>query len=627
MPKCLSLPARIKRPKDSLPDTYSTAILTISQAARPLENPLPANHAARLCVYYYSRLIVALWFQRRQKSFTIACSNLRFAPPLDLTFAMKTTRRSSFARNRAASSIPTRRLAIYLTVLLLALLLPLTTPAQKKGRATGKLPSPDKIVGNYLKTIGGKKRLLAIRDARYEWTVMLKEQALGRALREVKAPASVRWDLIFQNGEINEGANSSSAWMRGLDGKLRTLTDAEANAAKLMALLDAGRMVDYKKQNVLARTLNLDETGTEPAYVVEFSMRNGARLRCWFGVNTHLLLKITDEVRQTTLRFKDYRTEGDVLEPHRIERELGQTGAITLMLESVRYNTGVASTRFDPPASESLDINALLQEIDKNQEQIDERVGDYTFLEKSTERQINGKGEVTKETVKVYEVYPVPGERFVRKLISENGVQLKDERAAREEKRVGEELEKAERERQKAAEKRERDKAKNKKEDNEPGIADFLRSAELVSPRRERLRERETIVFDFRPRAGYKPRNDIESIIQKLTGIIWIDPVDKQVMRLEARLTDSYKIGGGLLASVRPGTAFVFEQRRMEDGVWLPVFSQVNLSAKILLFKGMEFNITQEFSNYKRFKSNVEDYRLGNRPAAPEQDKPQTSKP
>lgn len=518
------------------------------------------------------------------------------------------------------------RLTAGLAVLLLTLFLPLNASAQK-ARASQKLLSPDKIVANYVKAIGGKKRVAAVGDARYEWTVALKEQAVGRAVTEVKAPSSVRLDLIFQNGEINEGANSSSAWMRGLDGKLRTLTNVEAHSAKLLAMLDASRLVDYKKQNVLARTLNLDETGAEPAYVLEFSLRNGARLRYWFGVNTHLLLKVRDDARALTLRFGDYRAEENLLEPHMVERELGQTGTLKLTLSSVRYNTGVASARFDPPASEAFDINAMLKEIDKNQQQIDERVGEYTFLEKSTEREVNGKGEVTKETVRVYEVYPVPGERFVRKLVSENGVQLTGARAAKEEKRVGEELEKAERERQKAAEKRERDKEKNKKEDNDPGISDFLRTAELVSPRRERLRERETIVFDFRPRAGYKPRNDIESIIQKLTGIIWIDPVEKQVVRLEARLTDSYKVGGGLLASIRPGTAFVFEQQRMEDGVWLPVFSQVNVSAKILIFKGMEINFTEEFSNYKRFKSSVEDYKLSDKPGAGEGEKPAPQKP
>lgn len=513
----------------------------------------------------------------------------------------------SFASSKVCAALYGVRVAVSSVALLVALFLPLAASAQK-------LPSAEKVVSNYVKAIGGKKRLAAVRDARFEWNVALKEQVIGRAVMEVRAPASVRWDLIFQNGEIQEAANPTSAWLRGLDGKLRTLTDAEAHTAKLLAMLDASRLVDYKKQNVLARTLNLDQTEGEPAYVVEFAMRNGARLRYWFGARSFLLLKVRDEARAVTLRFSDYRPEGELLQPHRIERELGGTGTLTLTLNVVRYNTGIAASRFDPPASESLDVNALLKEVDSNQEQIDERVGDYTFLERNTERQINDKGELTEETVRVYEVYPVPGARFVRKLISENGVQLTGERAAKEEKRVVEELEKAERNRQKAADKRQREREKNKKEDDDPGISDFLRTAELVSPRRERLRDRETIVFDFRPRPGYRPRNDVESIAQKLTGIVWIDPLEKQVVRLEARLTDSYKLGGGLLASIRPGTAFAFEQQRMEDGVWLPVFTQVNVSAKILIFKGMELNITQEFSNYKRFKSNVEDYRLGDKP-------------
>jgi hypothetical protein len=255
----------------------------------------------------------------------------------------------------------------------------------------------------------------------------------------------------------------------------------------------------------------------------------------------------------------------------------------------------------------------MLKEIDRNQDQIDERVGDYTYTEKRTERKINDRGEVTDETVKLFEVYPLPGRNDVRRLISEDGVMLSPERAVKEEKRVNDEMEKAQRERARTKEKHERAIQKGKKEkddESELGIADFLRAAELVSPRNERLRDRYAIVFDFRPRAGYKPKTSVESIISKLAGVMWIDPLDKQVIRLEARLIDSYKMGGGLLASIRPGTALVFEQKRMEDGVWLPVYAQVNITARVLLFKGINMNVVQEFSNYQRFNSNVDDYKL-----------------
>jgi hypothetical protein len=204
----------------------------------------------------------------------------------------------------------------------------------------------------------------------------------------------------------------------------------------------------------------------------------------------------------------------------------------------------------------------------------------------------------------------------VRKLVAENGAPLAPDRASKEEKRVAEELEKAEREAPKLKEKRDRKlaerKAKQKakggeggeeEEDGDIGISTFLRACEFISPRRERFRERDVIVFDFRPRAGFKPSNRGESLASKLSGVIWVDPAERQVMRLEGRLVDSFKMGGGLLASVKEGSAFIFEQTRLDEGIWLPRYSQVNASARIMLFAGMSINETHEFSDYKRFST------------------------
>src|SRR5262245_21149069 len=44
-----------------------------------------------------------------------------------------------------------------------------------------------------------------------------------------------------------------------------------------------------------------------------------------------------------------------------------------------------------------------------------------------------------------------------------------------------------------------------------PSIADVLRASRLTSPRRERFRSRDVIVFDFEPLPGYKPRKNYRS--------------------------------------------------------------------------------------------------------------------
>jgi hypothetical protein len=533
--------------------------------------------------------------------------------------------------------------------LALFVLLAIASPALGQSAAK-RLPSAEKIVADYLKAIGGKKATAAQRDATYEWTVYFNNQPFGAARTLRKAPGSERFELTFGNGQIISAANTRSAWELGLDKQLRTLTSLEAATAKLQATLAASRLVDFKKANVLARVLAQGDLVTEPAYIVEFSTRSGARLQYYFSVKSKLITKITSDTPKTHLVFEDYRPEHGLLEPHRVRMSLLRqqdltstsnaastsnvastskvaqtsgsattttlppTGELTLVLQSVTQNTGIDDALFDPPGTtESLDINALLREVALNQDAIEQRVSEYSFKQTETDRTINSKGEVKKETVKVYEVFPLPNREPVQKLISENGVPLSAERAAKEDKRVQEEFLKAERDKDKDAQEAARRRAERDKkndEDADPAISMFLRACDFVSPRRERFEGRESIVFDFRPRAGFKPKTREESLIAKLIGVVWIDPVDKQVMRLEARLAEGFKMAGGLLVSLKPGAALVMEQTRMVEGVWLPRFAQINLSVKVLLFAGGDFNKTIEWSDYKHFSGDVKDYKI-----------------
>lgn len=527
--------------------------------------------------------------------------------------------RDAATRRRGRTYTNAARSPRVLASALLAVLLVVCASSRvmaQQGRGA-KLPSPEKIVGEYLKALGGKKRVAAVRDATLEWNALRGAQEAGRVRMRSKSPAAARTDFLLDKGEMIVAANARAAWVRSLEGGLRTLTDAEAANVKLSSLLDAGRLLDYKKQNVLARTVASEQLAGETAYVVEFATREGARLRYWFGANTKLLLQTSDEVRGQTRRFADYREAGagGPLQPHRVEISGGGiSDSLTLQLQSARYNMGLNEAAFDPPSERALDIPALLREVSRNQRELDERVSEYTYTRKSTEREINDRGEIKKEVVSIYEVYPVRAGRPVKKLVSVNGVALSPEDAAKEERRVGEELTKAERNFERREQKRERERAKRKKdgetEDDELGIAGFLRACEFVSPRRENFRGRETIVFDFRARSGFRPTNDEESIISKLVGVAWIDPVDKQVMRLEARLAQGIKVGGGLLASVRAGSAFVVEQTRIDEGVWLPRFTQMNFSVRVLLFAGMRMDATHEFSDYKRFTTKTGDATL-----------------
>lgn len=523
---------------------------------------------------------------------------------------------------------PRSNMRVLLTRTFLLLLLLSGFDAAARAQAS-KLPAPDKIVGEYLKAVGGKGRVASLRDVTYDWAVLREGKEAGTARTHMRATGALRTDFLLVDGEWDAAANPRTAWLRERDGRLSTLTDHEAFAARLQAMLEAGHFADYKKQKVLARTVGREELAGGLAYTVEFTTRAGARLRYWFDAQSKLLVQSADEARRTRVRYSDWRArEGSPLklEPHRVEIERAGEPVLTLTLKSASYNTGLAESFFEPPADATLDILALLRDLSKNQEETDKRINDYTFTRKVTERELDDKGVLKKEKVTVYEVYPFAGYGWVQKLVSENGVALTPEREAKEQKRVAEELEKAEREAPKRTEKRERERAKQREkrrakaaksgakegEDDEENveISTFLRACEFVSPRRERFRDRDVIVFDFRPRAGFKPSNGGESLVSKLSGVIWVDPTERQVMRLEARLVESFKMGGGLLASVKPGSAFLFEQTRLEEGIWLPRYSQVNASARVMLFKGLSINETNEFSDFKRFSTKTGEDKL-----------------
>jgi len=146
-----------------------------------------------------------------------------------------------------------------LTAPLLLLFLLIAAPAHARQKSAKALPPPDKVVGEYVKAVGGKKSLAALRDATYEWDVRRGEAAAGTARTRLKGPSSLRTDLLLEAGERDEAANARSAWVLEAGGRLRTLTDAESHSARLRALLEAGRFADYKKQKVLARTVALEE--------------------------------------------------------------------------------------------------------------------------------------------------------------------------------------------------------------------------------------------------------------------------------------------------------------------------------------------------------------------------------
>ncbi|HEX8500340.1 MAG TPA: hypothetical protein VF659_07095 [Pyrinomonadaceae bacterium] len=261
---------------------------------------------------------------------------------------------------------------------------------------------------------------------------------------------------------------------------------------------------------------------------------------------------------------------------------------------------------------------------------------EYTWTVTITERELDRRGAVKKQTVEVAEVYPVRGQ-FARKLVSRDGVPVSEKQAREQLKKVAERLEKAAREEQQRAEAKAPPPPTPETQNptGMPGfgfstgqrhgngfgsseismaVSRFFRYAEFTAPRRERVRGRDAVVLDFRPRADFRPADEIQRPYAHLAGRLWIDDADKAVLRLEAWPTDAPG------AAAPPEPSIVFEHERLPDGVWLERLVRIKTYGRKDIFNGIELDLTKEAADFKRFTAGAGDDRLD----APKKKEPET---
>jgi hypothetical protein len=497
--------------------------------------------------------------------------------------------------------------------------------------------SADKIIRQAVKAMTGGKGEKALREIR-SWQVKgtitnLKDGSSG-AYREAAAqPDLYVREFDLRGLELSMGYNGKSAWMRDSRDGLRTLTGDASRDFQTEARYRNARWLDYKRDKSKLAFDGQTTINGKPANAVVLTTVKNVKIKLYFDAASGLLVREEAPAGQITrvLDYSDFRPVGNLIEPHAIICAEGDE-RYEIKLDQVVHNPQIDRAAFEFPkvSGEALpDIPALLKEVGKNEDEIDRLLEKYTYTETVTKRELDSNGQMKVKESETFELTFYKGSR-IRRLVRRNGNPLspKEEADAQKdvEKRIRE-IEKRESEKDKKERETAQKSSKNagadratgpdqsdvdrEDERNErPSIADVLRASRLVNPRRERFRSRDVIVFDFEPLPGYKPQKNYEKLFGKMAGALWIDPNDRQVARVEARLIEAYKIGGGMLASLKEGANFTLEQERVNQEIWLPTRAEINLGVRVLLLKGLNINRTITYGDYKRFSVEAEKEKL-----------------
>jgi hypothetical protein len=237
------------------------------------------------------------------------------------------------------------------------------------------------------------------------------------------------------------------------------------------------------------------------------------------------------------------------------------------------------------------DIASLLRDIDARQKEMGKVQKDYIYKEDSRNEELDGENKVKKTTTEQREIFYI-GKHEISRLLQKDGHDLTPEEAKKEEERVEKETEKANKK-----------EAKDEPDKDDINVETFLRICDFTNPRREVRNGRDTIVFDFHGKPDAKTNGIGQSAVKKLAGTLWVDEVGRAVTRMDVHFIDTFKIGGGLLASIHQGSWVILEQGLVNNELWLPTSVEANFTGRLLLFKGFRAHEVNHYGDYRKFRT------------------------
>jgi hypothetical protein len=234
------------------------------------------------------------------------------------------------------------------------------------------------------------------------------------------------------------------------------------------------------------------------------------------------------------------------------------------------------------------DAATLLKQVMEHQRKLDKTREDYTWRESVVIRTLDKNGNLKKTESEEDNVFFV-NTHEIQRTVKKNGKELSDSEQKKEQDRVEKKIEKA--------------------QSTPPGqfldkdrvsITQILSIMKVSAPRREVIDGRSAIAYDFTGDPNAKTHGVAENASKKISGTIWVDEQDREVRRLIAHFDDNFHLDFGLF-SVGKGSNFTFNQKIVNNELWLPIDAQAHIVAHAVGIIGYRADVNVTESDYERF--------------------------
>jgi hypothetical protein len=225
---------------------------------------------------------------------------------------------------------------------------------------------------------------------------------------------------------------------------------------------------------------------------------------------------------------------------------------------------------------------------------------DYTYLEKTQQKQFDKNGKVKKTESNVREIAIFYGQPYSR-LIEKDGKPLSEQETRKEQEKLAKFTTKRENETEQQQQKRLADREKRRIKQRE-FLKEVVDAYDLRLAGEQKVDGKEAYVIEAEPRPGYRAKVEGGKYLAKIRGKIWIDKAEYQWVRVQAETIDTIAFGLFLFRLYK-GAHLEFEQARINDEIWMPKRAHIEAAGRVgLVFKGgVEADTT--FDNYRKFQA------------------------
>ena len=115
----------------------------------------------------------------------------------------------------------------------------------------------------------------------------------------------------------------------------------------------------------------------------------------------------------------------------------------------------------------------------------------------------------------------------------------------------------------------------------------------------------ELLRLNFRPNPAYSPPSRIEQVLAGMQGYLLIDTTSRRLACIDGRIFKDVTFGWGIIGRLDKGGHFLVQQADVGDGSWEITHMSLNITGKILLFKGLSMVSDEVFTDFRRVPENL----------------------